>query len=121
VSNSRLVIRLAVDLFIPGTMTDPQRGAFLKHTAVAAALGPPALAAAERAAESTAPGGLIDCQSHLFCEELLASMERRSTDPVAVVKDGVRMVKMGDWLRKVPPLYLNVDAKLAAMDAAGVE
>jgi predicted TIM-barrel fold metal-dependent hydrolase len=102
-------------------MTDPQRRTFLKHTAVAAALGSPAIVVAGRAAETTAHGGLIDCQSHLFCDELLAAMERRSSDPVAFVKDGVRMVKMGDWLRKVPPLYLDVDAKLAAMDAAGVE
>jgi predicted TIM-barrel fold metal-dependent hydrolase len=27
---------------------------------------------------------------------------------------------MGDWLRKIPPLYLDVDAKLASMDAAGI-
>lgn len=102
-------------------MTDSKRRTFLQHTAIAAALGPPALAAAGRAAESTARGGLIDCQSHLFCEEMLALMERRSSDPSIVVKDGVRVVKMGDWLRKVPPHYLDVDAKLAAMDAAGVE
>jgi predicted TIM-barrel fold metal-dependent hydrolase len=27
---------------------------------------------------------------------------------------------MGDWLRKVPPMYTDVKAKLAAMDAAGI-
>lgn len=102
-------------------MTDPQRRTFLKQTAAAAALGSPAIAAAGRVAEASTPTGLIDCQSHLFCEEMLALMERRSSDPSIVVKDGVRVVKMGDWLRKVPPHYLDVDAKLAAMDAAGVE
>jgi len=102
-------------------MTDSQRRTFLKHTAVAAALGPPALAAASRAAEATTRTGFIDCQSHLFCEEMLGLMERRSTAPTVFVEDGVRMVRMGDWLRKVPPHYLDVDAKLAAMDAAGVE
>jgi len=64
---------------------------------------------------------LIDCQSHLFCEELVALMEKRQTDPVVFTKDGVRIVKMGDWLRKLPPHYFDVNAKLAAMDAAGVE
>jgi predicted TIM-barrel fold metal-dependent hydrolase len=102
-------------------MTDSQRRTFLKHTAVAAALGTPALSAASRAAEAATRSGLIDCQSHLFCEDMLAMMARRSSDPVAFVKDGVRMVRMGDWLRKVPPHYLDVDTKLAAMDAAGVE
>jgi predicted TIM-barrel fold metal-dependent hydrolase len=28
---------------------------------------------------------------------------------------------MGDWLRKVPPFYLDVDAKLAAMAASGID
>lgn len=28
---------------------------------------------------------------------------------------------MGDWLRKVPPAYVSVDAKLAAMDVSGIE
>src|SRR6185295_12176147 len=32
----------------------------------------------------------------------------------------VRYLQMGDWLRKIPPLYLDVDAKLATMDAAGI-
>lgn len=103
------------------TTPDPQRRAFLKQTAMAAAVGSPGLATAGRAAETTAMGGLIDCQSHLFCPELLALMERRAIDPVVVVEDGVRTVKMGDWLRKVPPHYLDADAKLAAMDAAGVD
>jgi predicted TIM-barrel fold metal-dependent hydrolase len=89
--------------------------------AAAAAVGAPAITAAARAAEMTAHGGLIDCQSHLFCQELVALMEKRSSDPVVFVRDGVRMVKMGDWLRKIPPHYLDVDVKLAAMDAAGVE
>jgi predicted TIM-barrel fold metal-dependent hydrolase len=62
----------------------------------------------------------IDCQSHLFCPELIALMEQRKTDPRVFTKDGVRFVQMGDWLRKIPPLYLDVGAKLATMDAAGI-
>ena len=62
----------------------------------------------------------IDCQSHLFCSEVVALMEKRKTDPRVYTKDGVRVVQMGDWLRKIPPHYFDVDAKLAAMDAAGV-
>ena len=63
---------------------------------------------------------MIDCQSHLFAPELVALMERRTSDPVVFTREGVRYLKMGDWLRKIPPLYLDVDAKLAAMDAAGI-
>lgn len=36
-------------------------------------------------------------------------------------KEESRYLKMGDWLRKVPPPYVSVDAKLAAMDASGIE
>lgn len=64
--------------------------------------------------------GRIDCQSHLFVPELLALMERRETDPRVFTRDGTRYIQMGDWLRKVPPLYTDVDAKLAVMDASGI-
>jgi predicted TIM-barrel fold metal-dependent hydrolase len=56
----------------------------------------------------------------LFAPQLIEVMSKRATDPTVFVKDGVRYLKMGDWLRKVPPLFLDVDAKLAAMDAAGI-
>lgn len=62
----------------------------------------------------------IDCQSHLFAPEMLALMEKRKTDPTVFTKDGVRYLKMGDWLRKVPPMYTDVNIKLATMDAAGI-
>jgi predicted TIM-barrel fold metal-dependent hydrolase len=84
--------------------------------ASAAALAPWREVAAQRA-ESVLR---IDCQSHLFCPDLLAIMEKRKLDPTVFVKDGVRYLKMGDWLRKGPPLYTDVGAKLAAMDAAGI-
>lgn len=62
----------------------------------------------------------IDCQSHLFCPEALDLMAKRKTDPRVFTKDGTRFLQMGDWLRKVPPLYTDVGAKLATMDAAGI-
>ena len=74
-----------------------------------------------RGAQKTPTGGKIDCQSHLFCPEVVALMEKRKTDPRVYTRDGVRVVQMGDWLRKIPPHYFDVDAKLAAMDAAGVQ
>ncbi|HEX4131956.1 MAG TPA: amidohydrolase family protein [Pirellulales bacterium] len=64
--------------------------------------------------------GKIDCQSHLFAPEMIELMAKRTADPVVYTRDGVRYLRMGDWLRKVPPLYLDVDAKLATMDAAGI-
>jgi predicted TIM-barrel fold metal-dependent hydrolase len=65
--------------------------------------------------------GLVDCQSHLFFPEVLDMMRRRNSEPLVYDHDGSTYLKMGDWLRKVPPAYLSVDAKLAAMDASGIE
>jgi aminocarboxymuconate-semialdehyde decarboxylase len=94
------------------------RREFLSASAVAA-LTP--LAAAQPT-KQLSPSTLtrIDCQSHLFVPELLSFMEKRSTDPRVFTRDGTRYIQMGDWLRKVPPLYTDVDAKLATMDAAGI-
>jgi len=84
--------------------------------------GSSALAAATPLLTSAeaAPSGIIDCQSHLFFPEVLDLMRKRKADPVVQDKDGTTYLKMGSWLRKVQPLYLDVDAKLAAMDAAGI-
>lgn len=73
-------------------------------------------------AQPAQPQGLfkIDCQSHLFSPEMIALMTQRTSDPIVFVRDGVRYLKMGDWLRKIPPLYLDVDAKLAVMDTSGI-
>ncbi len=91
------------------------RRKFLAATGAALAPLPRKLAAAE-----APPSFKIDCQSHLFAPELVALMEKRTGDPTVFTKDGIRYVKMGDWLRKIPPSYLDVDAKLAAMNAAGI-
>ncbi len=64
---------------------------------------------------------IVDCQSHLFFPEVLGMMRKRAADPLVYDKDGTTYLKMGDWLRKVPPFYLDVDAKLAAMDANGID
>jgi len=91
------------------------RRSFITRTAAATAVSTIGLHAA------AGPGaGRIDCQSHLFVPELLTLMEKRTTDPRIFTRDGMRYIQMGDWLRKVPPLYTDVDAKLAVMDAAGI-
>ena len=64
--------------------------------------------------------GLVDCQSHLFFPEVIDLMRKRKVDPLVYERDGTTFLKMGDWLRKVPPPYLSVEAKLAAMDASGI-
>jgi predicted TIM-barrel fold metal-dependent hydrolase len=79
-------------------------------TAVAASASPAVLP----------PGGRIDCQSHLFCPDVVALMEKRTSDPRVFTRDGVRIVQMGDWLRKIPPQYMDVAVKLTAMDANGI-
>ncbi len=63
---------------------------------------------------------VVDCQSHLYFPEILARMEKRTEDPVVFTKDGERWVRMGPWLRRVLPKHMDVQAKLADMDANGI-
>ena len=95
------------------------RRRFLAATGSALAAGPLAPAGNDSPAHRTT--GLVDCQSHLFLPEVLDLMRKRKTEPLVYDQDGVAILKMGDWLRKVPPAYVSVDAKLAAMDASGIE
>jgi aminocarboxymuconate-semialdehyde decarboxylase len=78
-------------------------------------------AKAESLPESTATLPAIDCQSHLFCSAIIERMRKRKEDPVVYEHDGTTVLRMGDWIRKIPPMYLDVDAKLAAMDAASIQ
>lgn len=64
--------------------------------------------------------GIVDCQSHLFLEPVLELMRQRRSDPWVYERDGITYLRMGDWLRKVPPSYTSVEAKLASMDAHGI-
>ena len=66
-----------------------------------AALAP--LSLQELRAADTAALFKIDCQSHLFAPEIVALMEKRTSDPTVFTKDGMRYLKMGDWLRKDAP------------------
>jgi predicted TIM-barrel fold metal-dependent hydrolase len=63
----------------------------------------------------------IDCQSHLFCPEIVALMERREVDPLVYRKGDDRFVRMGDWHRKILPNHMDVAAKLSDMDANGID
>src|SRR5579871_1600023 len=90
---------------------DPMNSSRRKFiTAASYALAGFPAAAAERDAASTQPTDAprvqaIDCQSHLFCPEVVAMMERRTRDPIVRVKDGQRVVIMGDWVRKFMPRH----------------
>lgn len=77
--------------------------------------------ALQASAQTTSKPFIVDCQSHLFFPEVLDMMRKRGTEPLVYDKDGTTYLKMGDWLRKVPPFYLDVDAKLAAMDGSGID
>jgi predicted TIM-barrel fold metal-dependent hydrolase len=102
---------LSIHLFMPSSL--PRRE-FLKASGLAAAWQ----VASANAAESGA--GIIDCQSHLFFPEVLKMMRGRTQGPVVYDEGGTTFLKMGDWIRKVPPSYLDVDAKLAVMDSHGI-
>jgi predicted TIM-barrel fold metal-dependent hydrolase len=80
-----------------------------------------ALHAATAPAQSAAKPFIVDCQSHLFFPEVIDMMRKRKADPIVYHKDGTTFLKMGDWLRKVPGSYLDIDVKLAAMDASGID
>jgi len=95
-------------------MMKPSRRRFLQSAGLATAL--PLATSAQSASQPF----IVDCQSHLFFPEVLDLMRKRAADPVVYEKDGTTFLKMGDWLRKVPPFYLDVDAKIASMDANGI-
>jgi len=80
------------------------------------------LGAGAAVASSAAPGsgGAIDCQSHLFVPELVSLMEKRKTSPHVYRKDGGTYIVVNDWVRRLMPKHMDVDAKLADMDAAGI-
>ncbi len=80
-----------------------------------------ATVAGSAVAAAAPPSGIIDCQSHLFFPEVLDMMRKRQVEPLVYDEKSTVFLKMGDWLRKVPPFYLDVDAKLAAMDSNGIE
>jgi predicted TIM-barrel fold metal-dependent hydrolase len=67
---------------------------------------------------ASAPTGpyRIDCQSHLFVPEIVALMEKRTTDPVVYRRGEDRFVRMGEWHRRMLPNHFDVDAKLRSMD-----
>lgn len=92
---------------------------------IAAAVAASAASALPGSAALSSPaapiaGGRIDCQSHLFCPEVVKRMEGRKSDPTVYFQNGERIIKMGEWLRKIPPHYMDVRAKLEAMDANGI-
>lgn len=76
------------------------------------------VAAAPLAAQSSA--AKIDCQSHLFSEEFLRLLEKRSGSPRVYRQGADRFIVIGDWHRKLMPSHTSVEAKLAAMDKAGI-
>jgi aminocarboxymuconate-semialdehyde decarboxylase len=64
---------------------------------------------------------VIDCQSHFFVPDLLDLMEKRATSPRVYRKGGDRYVQIADWHRRILPKHTDVAAKLADMDAAGID
>jgi predicted TIM-barrel fold metal-dependent hydrolase len=87
-----------------------KRRDFLAAAALAPALRPP----------RPVPGK-IDCQSHLFPPEILEILGKRGTGPRLVRRGDERIVLVGGWERKVFPHHCDPVAKLAAMDASGIE
>ena len=96
------------------------RRQFLASSGVALAALPVAAAEEAQVEPESNRDLIVDCQSHLFCPEIVKLMERRRADPTVYTKGGQKYVKMGDWHRKILPNHMDVDAKLASMDATGI-
>ncbi len=79
------------------------------------------LAGAALGLKPRAVSGKIDCQSHLFPPEILEILERREQGPRLVRRGDDRIVLVGGWERKVFPHHSDPEAKLAAMDASGIQ
>lgn len=62
----------------------------------------------------------IDCQSHIISEEFVALLEKRTEPPNIIRQGDMRFLMVREWRRKLLPELLDVHAKLAAMDAAGI-
>ena len=80
-----------------------------------------ALAPAAVGAEYVKPKHFtIDCQSHIFVPELVSFMSKRKEPPYAYQKDGGTYVVVGEWHRRLRDRHMDIDAKIADMDEAGI-
>ena len=89
-----------------------------------AATGPAAGAASTAAVKGTrTEDGLfrIDVQSHMYPPPVLEFMMTRDRIPRAYKKNGTYYTITGEWHRRVREAHMDVNAKLAAMDEAGIE
>src|SRR5688572_12054588 len=66
------------------------RREFLAHATAASALTALGQNATRAAGAARSGAGRVDCQSRLFCPEVVTLMEKRKTDPRVFMKDGVR-------------------------------
>jgi predicted TIM-barrel fold metal-dependent hydrolase len=62
----------------------------------------------------------VDCQSHLYAQEMIDYMKKRTTPPYAYEKGEDTYVVVGQWHRRLRRNHTDAEAKLAAMDAAGI-
>jgi predicted TIM-barrel fold metal-dependent hydrolase len=102
-------------------MDSPTRINRRQFVAAGASAGVVLASGVERAGHAAElPSGLIDCQSHLFLPAVVDLMRLRKQDPRVYDDNGTTFLKMGSWVRKIPPDYLDVNAKLKAKDASGI-
>jgi predicted TIM-barrel fold metal-dependent hydrolase len=63
----------------------------------------------------------VDCQSHLYAPEMVAFMKTRKSPPYGYEKGGDTYVVVGKWHRRLRENHMSPKAKVAAMDAAGID
>ncbi len=96
-------------------MSHPNRREFLQATAIGAGMS------AVSSAYDKPGHYTIDCQSHIFVPELISLMEKRKSSPTVYRKDGNTFIVVEQWVRKLMPHHTDINAKLADMDAAGID
>ncbi len=96
-------------------MPQPNRREFLGAAAGGAAFAAPAR-------NYRKPGCFtVDCQSHIFVPELVEWMQKRKEPPYAYRQGGHTYVVVGKWRRRLREKHMDIEAKLADMDEAGID
>jgi len=106
---------------MPLDLSTMTRRGFIEISSGAVSSAAVVAAASAASPETSNRPRCIDCQSHLFCPEIIELLQQRTVDPLVYRQGDDRFVKMGDWHRKVLPNHMDVAAKLADMDAAQID
>jgi len=64
---------------------------------------------------------VVDCQSHVFEPRWLEHLAARASEPRAVREETGWRIEYGAMRHRLPAWFTDIEAKLRAMDAAGID